>query len=371
MDCDMHLIEPADLWQRYMDPAHTSIAPVGSNSRPRDIGTTMLGGRLRTGYSHWFEPLEKHMAPLDRDYDFAVQRSYDAVSQLEAMDREGIDVAVLFLSRGLFVLGIDTKAVAGEMGYEPEQATAIACAYNDWLYEFCGAERRRLLGAAMVAVHDVDSAVAETRRCVQHYGFKAIFLKPGMINRRAWHDPAYDPLWEECQRLNIPVAFHRASDFLTDYGLGLHQFMSTWHTFSHSLGPMSALVAMVGGGVFERFPKLRAAYLEGNCSWAPWLLTRLDDHFGEYIGRFELPLRMKPSEYFKRNCYVSVECEEETARLYVDWFGDDNVVFSTDYPQPDSKFPRALQRFLRLPLSSDSKRKFLWDNCARLYNVVE
>jgi predicted TIM-barrel fold metal-dependent hydrolase len=368
IDCDMHVVEPADLWLRYIDPAYKSIAPVGTNSRPRDIGTTMLG-KLRTGYANWFEPLEKHMAPLDPDYDFAVKGGYDGASQLEAMDREGIDVAVMFPSRGLFVLGIDTKAVAGEMGYDPPQAAAIARAYNDWLYDFCAPDRRRLLGAAMVAVHDVDSAVTEARRCVEQYGFKAIFLKPGMINKRAWHDRAYDSLWAECQRLNIAVGFHGASDFLTDFGLGLHQYMSTWHTFSHPLGPMSALVAMVGGGVFERFPRLRAAFLEGNCSWAPWLLTRLDDHFEDYIGRFELPLRMKPSEYFKRNCWVSVECDEETSRLYVDWFGDDNVVFSTDYPHPDSKFPHAVARFLKLPLSAQAKRKFLWDNCVRLYDI--
>lgn len=142
-----------------------------------------------------------------------------------------------------------------------------------------------------------------------------------------------------------------------------------WHTFSHSLGPMAAAVNFTAGGVFDRFPKLRAAFLEANCSWAPWLFCRLDDHYEEYTGRFEVKLAAKPSEYFRSNCFVSVEADEAAARLYIQWFGDDNVVFSTDYPHPDSKFPHSVQRFLNLPINRESQRKILWDNCARLYDL--
>jgi predicted TIM-barrel fold metal-dependent hydrolase len=132
---------------------------------------------------------------------------------------------------------------------------------------------------------------------------------------------------------------------------------------------MAAAVSLTAGGVFQNFPKLRVGFLEANCSWAPWLLARLDDHYEDYIGRFEVDLKLKPSEYFRRNCYVSVEADEKTAKLYVDWFGDDNVVFSTDYPHPDSKFPYAVEKFLTLPLSDQTRRKFLWDNCARFYGI--
>ena len=62
-----------------------------------------------------------------------------------------------------------------------------------------------------------------------------------------------------------------------------------------------------------------------------------------------------------------MEPDEAPVSLYVQWFGDDNVVFSTDYPHPDSKFPHSIEKFLKLPLSESTRRKFLWDNCARLY----
>jgi predicted TIM-barrel fold metal-dependent hydrolase len=128
-------------------------------------------------------------------------------------------------------------------------------------------------------------------------------------------------------------------------------------------------VSLTAGGVLERFPKLRVALLEGNCSWAPWLLYRLDEHY-EWVGRYEAPdLRMKPSEYFRRNCFLAVEADEETVDQYVERFGDDNLVFSTDYPHADSKYPHAVEAFTHLPLSAASQRKILWDNFSRLYGI--
>jgi predicted TIM-barrel fold metal-dependent hydrolase len=142
-----------------------------------------------------------------------------------------------------------------------------------------------------------------------------------------------------------------------------------WHTFSQPLGIMAAAVSVTAGGVCERFPKIRFALLEGNCSWAPWLFYRLDEHY-EWLGALEAPdLTMKPSEYFLRSCFLSVEADEALARQYIDVFGDDNLVFSTDYPHADSKFPNAVESFCELPLPEASKKKILWDNWARLYGA--
>ena len=376
-DSDMHIIEPADLWQRYIDARFKEGAPVGNNAPiPRNIGVDLSYGmpsqhpQAAPHMNNWFRALGKHMTPVEPEYEFAARRNWDGVSQLAAMDREGIDVAALYPSRGLFVLGIDSSETAGSGGIDPALATAIARAYNDWLFDFMAPDRKRMYGAAMIAPHDVKAAAAETRRCVEKYGFKAIFLLPGQVNKRPWHDPHYDPLWAECEQLGIPVVFHGGGpDHLNDFGQGLYDKLMLWHTFSHSLGPMSALVSFAGGGVLERFPRLRAGFLEASCSWAPWLLARLDDHYEEYIGRFEVKLSKLPSEHFRDNCYISVEADEKPARLVVDWMGDDNVVFSTDYPHPDSKFPHAVDKFLSMPLPDQARRKFLWDNCARLYAI--
>jgi predicted TIM-barrel fold metal-dependent hydrolase len=144
-----------------------------------------------------------------------------------------------------------------------------------------------------------------------------------------------------------------------------------WHTFSQPLGIMAAAVSLTAGGVCERFPEIRFALLEGNCSWAPWLFYRLDEHY-EWLGAMEAPdLTMRPSEYFLRNCFLSVEADETTVKQYVEHFGDDNLVFSTDYPHADSKFPNAVDAFCELPLPEASMKKILWDNWARLYAVED
>ena len=382
IDSDMHLIEPCDLWQTYMDDKYKEFAPVGVNNtawnqdprvHPRLFGVVTSG---KVPIMHpdakfdWSGALIAHMKEADPEYAVALERGWDGVSQLYAMDKEGIDVAVLFPSRGLFVLGVESSETAGSKGLAPEVANAIARAYNDWLHDFTAPDRKRLYGAAMVAAHDVKAAVAETRRCVEKFGFKSIFLLPGQINKRPWHDPHYYPLWQICEDLGIPVVFHGGGpDSLTQFGQGLYDKLMMWHTFSHSLGPMAAAVSFCQGGVFQRFPRLRAGFLEGNCSWAPWMLSRMDDQYEDYVGRFEQKLDRLPSEYFKSNAYISVEADEKPTGLVVQWMGDDNIVFSTDYPHPDSKFPHAVEKFMTLPLSDQNRRKLLWDNCARLYHI--
>jgi predicted TIM-barrel fold metal-dependent hydrolase len=373
-DSDMHVFEPADLWQRYIDPAYRHVAPIGLTEMRRDMRVKVKSAvMLRMGPVRPLDPKAESAwrADYDSAYNESERRGWDPASQLEAMNKEGLDLAVLFPTRGLFVLGLDTPQIAGADGLEPPFAAAIARAYNDWLHDFCGAHPDRFFGAAMVAPHDVDAAVAETRRCVGEYGFKAIFLAPGCVSRRPWHDRHYDPLWAECERLGVPVAFHGGGQtyLKPDFSLEVFDKLMMWHTFSQPLGIMTVAVSLTAGGVLERFPRLRVALLEGNCSWAPWLFYRLDEHY-EWVGGFEAPeLRRKPSEYLKSNCFLSVEADEKTVTQYVEVFGDDNLVFSTDYPHADSKYPRAVESFLQLPLPAESQRKILWDNWSRLYGI--
>ena len=121
--------------------------------------------------------------------------------------------------------------------------------------------------------------------------------------------------------------------------------------------------------VLERHPTLKVAFLEANCSWLPWLLWRLDEAY-ELEGDLDMgELTMMPSAYFKRQCVASVEPDEIPARYTVDFLGNDNLVYSTDYPHGDSRYPHATESFLELPFSEEDKRKILWDNCARFYAV--
>ncbi len=376
-DSDMHIMEPPDLWQRYIDPSFRHAAPVGLTEMHRDMRVRVKSRVVLRGGG--VEPISadqgRHrgwQTHHEDAYAEAMQRGWDPASQVAAMDVEGLDKAVLFPTRGLFVLGLDTVQMMGTDGLEPDFAAAIARAYNDWMHDFCSYAPQRMYGAGMVAPHDVDAAVLEVRRCVEKLGFKAIYLAPGCINRRPWHHPVYDPLWAECERMNVPISFHGGGQtyLKPDFSLEIFDSLMMWHTFGQPLGIMTVTVSLTSGGVFQRFPRLRAALLEGNCSWAPWLLHRLDEHF-EWVGWREAPdLKKKPSEYFLSNCFLSVEADEDTASQYIEWFGDDNLVFSTDYPHGDSKYPKAVKTmFDELPIPQESKIKAAGPNWTRLYDL--
>jgi uncharacterized protein len=362
MDSDMHVMEPCDLWQRYIDKKFFDRAPIGLNRHKRDLGVQVEGKvmpRPTPKPIPELGPIRERI--LNEKYPEEEARNFDNLAQLRAMDKEGLDVAILYPSRGLFVLAID--------GLDPELAAAIAKAYNDWLHDFCKIASDRMYGAAIVAPHDVSSAVEETRRVVKELGFRSILMRPNHVNGRMWSDPYYDPLWEECQKLGIPVGFHEAGRVYLPQP-ALHQFIPSFtmfNTLSFPMANMFACADMIYGGVLERFPKLKVAYLEGNCAWIPWLLWRMGE-YAELTGVAEHPqMKLEPLEYFQRQCWGSVECDEVVAKNLPDFGLEDNIVFSTDYPHLDVKYPHAVESFLKLPFSEQTKRKYLWDNCARLY----
>src|SRR2546428_13925302 len=109
------------------------------------------------------------------------RRGYAAVAQVEAMDQEGIDVAVLFPSRGLFALAVD--------GMDPELAAAIARAYNEWLAHFCAENPTRPPRPALLAPHHVDAAGPRARRPLTELRVTATFIRPHPLHRPYPHHP--------------------------------------------------------------------------------------------------------------------------------------------------------------------------------------
>ena len=357
MDSDLHVIEPPDLWQRYIDTAFAKRAPKGIGEFQGSMNLVVEGHEIPTDRGAEWE--REKARELDDIYKDSYENNWDSASQVRAMDREGIDVAVLYPSRGLYVLAVD--------GLDPALGAAIATAYNDWMYDFCSIAPDRMYGAAMVSPFDVESATTEARRAVQELGMKAVFLRPNIVNGRNWHDRYYDPLWTEIERLGVPLGFHEGSNALLPQVGDRFETYWTHHVCCHPMEMMLSLVSMIGGGVLERFPGLKVGFLEANCSWVPWLVWRLNEHF-ELSGRFESPdLKLEPTEYFQRQCYVSIEADEEPAKFMEQSDLVDTVVFSTDYPHNDAKYPHATESFLEMPLSEETKRKMLWDNCASLY----
>ncbi len=366
IDAELHVMEPVDLWQRYIDPEFKSRAPYRMNEGKWDIRTVVEGEVMAsmTDYN-WPAMSEAEDSALGERYAEEIAVNFDPASQVRAMDKEGLDLAVLYPTSGMYI--------TAKNGMDPRFAEAACRAYNNWLYDYIQeADPKRMFGAAALSPHDVETAIAEARRAVKDLGFKAVFLRPNMYNNRPWHDSHYDPLWDTVQDLNVPVGFHEttgsrmpatgADRFPDDLGIA--------HIATHSVEQMMACMDIIMGGVMERFPRLQFGFLEGQCGWLPFWLDRMDDHYEWRHPYGEMQhLKIKPSEYFQRQGYAAVECDEEFVSHVVEAIGDERLVTTSDYPHGDAKYPESMDRFFKLPLSEASKKKILWDNPARLYGL--
>jgi predicted TIM-barrel fold metal-dependent hydrolase len=363
LDSDMHVYDPPDLYLKYLDPKWGERIPRGE--WPAGHGRVEFRYGDGTVLRPRTERIESGEKKIAQRHTEGPKRGYDPVSQLEAMDREGLDIAVLFRTSPLYA----------DDSFDPEYALALCQAWNSWIADFCKQDRTRMKPSAVIPMHDVDLAVKETRRAVKELGAIGLSIGPEPVRGRQLHDRYFDPLWAEAQALNVAICFHPpaspGSEQASKRFAGHPNDNILVNAFRNPVEQMFAVGCMCGGGVLERFPMLRVSFLEGNCSWLPWTLYRLDERF-ELAGELaDSPLKLKPSEYFKRQCFISVDVDEELIVDTVRQLGPDCFVISTDYPHIDSKWPHALDSFLAIKgLDRDTQRKILWDNCARLYGLA-
>lgn len=371
IDSDLHVIEMGDVYEQHFRGEYRDQMPVYLGWSSTNFPHWEVQGRLIPPWARAEDvaAAQRYLdAPTEDLYRPIRERGYDAASTLAAMDAEGIDVAVVYRTFAHMVVSIDDL--------EPAYATACCAAFNDWLAAYCQIDGERLKPAAIVSLHDPELAAAEARRAVEAKGHVAVVLLPMPVCDRYVNAPECDVLWEEIARLGVPLTFHGTSggasaDYVTNRFRQHPNFRTLNHAASFPLELMLAMGAMTVGGVLERFPDLRVAFLEGNCGWLPWWLDRLDDQWEKYGGGESVKLSALPSEYFRRQCFIGTDVDEELLATVIDAVGDDNIVVSVDYPHADGPFPHGTQTFLDLPgVSAESKRKIMWDNCARLYQLA-
>jgi len=376
MDSDLHTMEPDDFWLRYLEEPFGRSAPTfarvpgGPPNQPTiRIGNLAIGEMtLRPKSVASAADLHRRAFARHPHYEVAAARGYDAESHLRAMDIEGIDVAVLYGTRGRQVLMHDEL--------DSELAAALARAHNNWTRDYCAASPDRLKFAAQIAFHEVGLAIQEARRAVRELDAVAVIGNPNPVNGRHIHDLYFEPLWDAIEELDVPVGFHPTgiSSLRDDIA---RRFLD--HPNGRAIGtaarnPMELMLAfasLAAGGVLDRHPNLRCAFLEGTCGWLPWWLWRLDETWEKFGPGSEVQISALPSEYFRRQCYVATDADEKVLHQVVEAIGDDNIVVSTDYPHSDGLFPEAINEFVGLPgISDKTKAKILWDNCTRLYPLA-
>src|SRR6266404_9690169 len=282
IDADGHIVEKAADLRKYLPPPYSKRTGA---LLPSDGMDTNMGGVL------------------------GGMEDNDIPTRLKDMDTEGIDVSVLFPTSSFSVNSV----------IERDYAVAYARAYNDFIANVCK-QSPRLKGIGLVPLQDPAAAVEEASRAVTKLGLVAIAVATQGMKEHLGA-PTFWPLYEELQRLNVPLCVHNRREGPA----GDSRFDS--FIFMHTIGrPVETFIQFAGliyGGVLERFPKLRVAFLECGVGWVPYVIERI---------------------------------------------GADKILFASDYPHWDGMFPHVVSTIRgRKDISDDAKAKILGENAKRFY----
>lgn len=377
LDADRHVLEPIELWKKYLPPEYQAGAPYYELLAPQEpleqrvarlgpkgllppMPVLMLDGQPVLARLSERASVEVAWSLSQRHTHFTAGSTPQ--HHLHSMERTGVDMAFFYPTSASFLLRID--------GLDPSRATAFARAYNDWLRDFCSASPERLRGAGALSLHDPVELVAELER-VASFGWKAVVVPPNPVGGRTLSHPDYEPFWSACERRSIAVAIHEGTHArLPTAGADRFTTRFALNASSHPLEQMLALLTLIEGGVLERHPGLRVAFLEAGCGWLPYWLWRLDASYHYMKGEVAENVRMKPSEYFRRQCFIAIEPEEPGLPEVVRLLGAENLLFGSDYPHADHGDDIVDHIMsLRAVLSAEVLRKLLWDNPARFYGL--
>ncbi len=357
VDSDGHTLEPPDLFERYLDKKFVHRVEQSGHGLSIDGHETALHppGTLET----------LRFTPdliLER-YGSLAAEGFTAEGVVNALDVEGIDVSVIY--GPLYPCWIE--------GMDPELACALARAYSRWLAQYSADSGGRIVGAAPIPLHSIEGALAELSYAHEQLGINAAWTRPNPVGGRPLGAPEFDPFFEALADQKIPLSLHEGSGSMMQ-NIGSERFTETWfeqHACVHPMEQQMAMLSLIVQGVFERHPTLRVAFLESGAAWLPSWLHRLDEH-AELVAWREAPyLSLKPSDYFRQSCFISCDPDDELLYQVIEALGDDRIVFATDFPHPDAKYPNAVKSFMGLPkVTVESQRKILWDNAVAFYGPV-
>ena len=198
---------------------------------------------------------------------------------------------------------------------------------------------------------------------------------PNPVNGQHLHDEAVEPLWDALEELNVPIGFHPTGNtsLKDDAGrryVGHANFHPIAHAIRNPVELMGAIASLTTGGVMERHPKLRAAFLEGTAGWLPWWLWRLDDQWEKFGPGCEQAAVDAAERVLQAAMLYRARCRRGAGGRTRSTIWAPSISSSRATTRiPTARSRRRSRQFLGLPLNDEQRRKILWDNCARLYGI--
>ncbi|MCY4546841.1 MAG: amidohydrolase family protein [Defluviicoccus sp.] len=293
-----------------------------------------------------------------KEFSIGNQSLMDVAARLADLDRAGVDIQVIY-STLLFAPMTDDDAFE----------TALIVSYNRWIEERCAEAPDRLKWSAVLPLREPGEAVREIYR-VREAGAVSLMCF-GTVGERMLHGPEFDPVWAAAQEVDLPVAVH------VGWPTGSLRQMCDEHSsslnVSFTLPLLIGFYSFAGGGILDRFPKLRAIFLEGGCSWLPWYLERMDHYYpvAEFFrSSFGLePITSVSPENFKDRIYLTSEADETLLPFVLDFLGEDNIMMSEDMPHLEAREGSGADLGARTDLTDAQKQKILWRNAAAFYGL--
>jgi len=380
MDVDRHVMEPIGMWREYLPvtmrdqaPQLMSVAPFGETlaSRLERLGEHAL---LRTP-----DVLGVAGKPLMRDVTevayietglIAARRrpllsaAETPQGQLAEMEATGVDVAVMLPTFAPFLVYDDSIGA--------ELSRAYARAYNRWLVDMCSFAPTKLVGAALLSRHDPGAMVKDLEQALRD-GLRAVVLRPNPVCGRTLGDAAYHPFFAACEHNSVTVLLHEGTHTRVPTA-GADRFASHFaqHACSHPMEMMMALLALIEGGILERYASLRVGFLEAGCGWLPYWLWRLDAiEYAQLSAEVRGRVVRRPSEYFQRQCWIAMEPTEAMLDHVALELGPSRIVFGTDFPHLDHAadiVDEALAQDARI--GTEALRTILWSSPSSLMGLA-
>jgi len=286
--------------------------------------------------------------------------NWDIKARIEDMDRASVDIGVLFPTH------VSSYCALRDGGFE----NALYRAYHRWVADFCAQAPTRLKWTVVANMRDVAAGVAEIKYWAERDpNLVGVYVSPQAPGGRLLDNPDLYPLYDVAQSLDLPILAHGGTA-RPPYGPGTFDLDGAWfllHSFSNPWAGMAALGALIGGGVFELFPRLRAAIIETGGGWMPLALDRLDTHYLMSPGHVPNLKRMPREVLAEGRYFHGMDSWERSLEFCVEELGEDLWLFATDWPHGDSAWPESVEQAAdRARLTESARKKLLGENAMRL-----
>jgi predicted TIM-barrel fold metal-dependent hydrolase len=280
---------------------------------------------------------------------------HDPDARLRDMDEEGTDVHFIVHSGG-----------AGHP--DPEIEIEFIYAEHRFLNDFCNRNPHRLKSGLTVTPFSIEGSVEEINR----WGSApwCVAVHPKLPIDYPLDHPDLEPIWAAAQEHDLAVIHHSLSTGYPGYrDMWSNPFLG--RCGSHPWAAMRAMGAFFGAGLMDRYPEIRYGVLESGFGWLPFWAKRMDDQV-IYLGYVNEDLRYKMSEYVTGGrFFIAIEQHEgpDMAKMFNSFLGDHLLMFGSDYPHAESRFPESADRVLAWEnvVGREAIQKLMWENAVRFF----